>query len=227
MISALFKKNFIQNSLVRILRAYLKLALKTTRWQFEVEATARSLLTCQEGEPALVVFWHESLVLSPRLWWWALPQNPNLQLYVLISRNSEGRLITQVVDPWRIWAVQGSSSKKGQDKGGAAAFRELLKHTKAGHLIAITPDGPRGPRHHCHEGLVKLALLSKRKIVPVGAYCSSIRLNTWDKLIIPLPFGKGKMVCEKPITVTKDNYDFIAEEIISALNDVMQRAQRK
>ncbi|MDI2112760.1 lysophospholipid acyltransferase family protein [Commensalibacter nepenthis] len=226
MISDFFKKNFIQNCLVVILRAYLKFALQTTRWQFEVESEAQLLLTCQGDEPALVLFWHECLVLSPRLWWWALPQNPFLKLYVLISRNTEGRLITQIVKPWGILAVKGSSSKNGQDKGGTAAFRELLKYIKAGHLVVITPDGPRGPRHHCHEGALKLALYSKRKIVPVGAYCHSIRLNTWDKLMIPLPFGKGKIVCGKPMRVTRENYDTIATEITNALNDMTSKAQK-
>lgn len=226
MISTLSKTKIIQNSLVWILRAYLKLALKTTRWQFDIDTEAYPLLTCQNEEPALVVLWHEYLTLGPRLWWWGLLQNPNLQFYVLISRNREGRLISQLINPWHIQTVQGSSNKRGQDKGGAAAFRELLKHTKAGHVIAITPDGPRGPRHQCHEGVLKLALLSKRKIVPMGAYCHSVRLNTWDKLVIPLPFGKGKIVCGQPIAVTKDNYEDIAQKITSILNDVTDKAQK-
>lgn len=219
------KRKFIQNILVGILRAYLKLALKTTRWQFDINTEAYPLLTCQYVEPALVVLWHEYLTLGSRLWWWGLSQNPNLQFYVLISRNREGRLISQLINPWRIQTVQGSSNKRGQDKGGAGAFRELLKHTKAGHVIAITPDGPRGPRHQCHEGVLKLALLSKRKIVPMGAHCHSIRLNTWDKLVIPLPFGKGKIVCGQPVSVTKDNYDDIVNKMISIINDVTRKAQ--
>ncbi|MDI2091266.1 lysophospholipid acyltransferase family protein [Commensalibacter oyaizuii] len=226
MSSAFSKHNIFQELLIILFRAYLKLALKTTRWHFDVEAEAQTLLTCQNGQPALVACWHECLALSPRLWWWALPQNPNLQLYVLISRNNDGRLISKVVDPWRIWAVQGSSNKNGQDKGGAKAFRELLAHTKAGHLVAITPDGPRGPRHHLHEGLLKLALLSKTKIVPVGAYCRCLRLKSWDQLIIPLPFGKGKMVCGSPIAVTKDNYNHIGETIITALHNATNKAQQ-
>lgn len=224
---AFFKRKIIPTILVGILRAYLKLALKTTRWQFDIDADAYPLLTCRHGEPALVVLWHEYLTLGSRLWWWGLSQNPNLQFYVLISRNREGRLISQLINPWHIQTVQGSSNKRGQDKGGATAFRELLKHTKAGHVIAITPDGPRGPRHQCHEGALKLALLSKRKIVPMGAYCHSVRLNTWDKLLIPLPFGTGKIVCGKPIAVTRDNYDFIAKEVVTGLNDATQKAQRK
>lgn len=226
MISGFFKKNFIQNTLVGVLRAYLKLALKTTRWQFDIDAEAYPLLTCKDGEPALVVLWHEYLTLGPRLWWWGLSENPDLKFYVLISRNREGRLISKLINPWRIWTVQGSSNKNGQDKGGAAAFRELLNHTKAGYVIAITPDGPRGPRHQCHEGVLKLALLSKRKIVPMGAYCRSVRLNTWDKLLIPLPFGKGKILCGKPIMVTRESYDTVATEMTSILNDITSKAQK-
>lgn len=220
-----FIKKTIQNSLIFLLRSYLKMALKTTRWHFEVDPQAQALLTCKHGQPALVIFWHETLILSPRLWWWALPQNPELTLYVLISKNNDGRLISKIVNPWRIWTVQGSANKNGQDKGGATAFRKLLNLSRAGHLIAIMPDGPRGPRHHLHPGLIKLALLTKTKIVPVGAYCSSIRMKSWDKLIVPLPFGKGKMVCNPPIEVTKENYDRIEAQIINQLHQANQQAQ--
>lgn len=215
----------IYYGLITILRAYIKLALKTTRWEFEVNPESQALLTCKNGQPALVVFWHETLILSPRLWWWALPQNPKLTLYVLISKNNDGRLIRKIVAPWKIWAVQGSSNKQGQNKGGAGAFRKLLDLSKRDHLIAITPDGPRGPRHNLHPGLVKLALLSKREIVPVGMYCQSIRLKTWDNLIIPLPFGKGKMVALPPISVTKENYKSIHTQIIDHLHQANRRAQ--
>ncbi len=218
-------KQLIQNSFIFILRSYLKLALKTTNWQFEVDPQAHSLLTYKNSQSALVIFWHETLILSPRLWWWALSQNPDLTLYVLISKNNDGRLISKIVNPWRILTVQGSANKNRQDKGGATAFRKLLKFSKEGHLIAIMPDGPRGPRHYLHPGLIKLALLSKTRIVPVGAYCRSIRLNNWDKLIIPLPFGKGKMVCNTPIEVTKENYDIIEAEIIKQLHQANQQAQ--
>lgn len=221
-----FQEKIIQNILVGVLRAYLKLALKTTRWQLDIDPEAYPLLTCKYGEPALVVLWHEYLTLGSRLWWWGLSENPDLNFYVLISRNREGRIISKLISPWRIQTVQGSSNKQGQDKGGATAFRELLKHTKAGHVIAMTPDGPRGPRHQCHEGILKLALLSKRKIVPMGAYCHSVRLNTWDKLLIPLPFGRGKIICGKPMMVTRDNYDQSAADITSVLNDITSKAQK-
>lgn len=220
-----FIKKVIRISLITFLRSYIKLALRTTKWQFEIHPQARALLTCKNKEPALVIFWHETLILSPRLWWWALPQNPNLTLYVLISKNNDGQLITEIVNPWRIWAVQGSANKNKQNKGGAEAFRKLLKLSKEGHLIAITPDGPRGPRHSLHPGLIKLALLSKTKIVPMGMYCQSLRLKTWDRLLIPFPFGKGKMVCHLPIEVTKENYNMIGSTIIQRLHQAYQQAQ--
>lgn len=224
MLSSLIKNKFIQNALIKILRAYLKFALQTTRWKFKINPESAKLLTCREGQPALVVFWHETLILLPRLWWWAYPQNTSLQLYTLISRNQDGRLISKIVNPWNIQTIYGSSNKKGQDKGGAIALRQLLDLTKAGHLVAITPDGPRGPRHHLHPGLIHLGLLSRTAIVSVGAHCTSIRLNSWDRLIIPLPFGKGTMVCGKPVRVTKENQDLIHDILIQNLHQANQQA---
>lgn len=225
MISSFLNRSFFQDILVWLLRTYLKFALGTTRWEFEVDPKAHQLLTGQKGSTALVVFWHETLILLPRLWGWALSQNADLQLYTLISRNRDGRLISRIVSPWKIQTVKGSTNKNGQDKGGAIALRQLLDLTKAGHLVAITPDGPRGPRHHLHPGLVHLGLLSRTAIVPVGAYCTSIRLKSWDRLIIPLPFGKGKIVCGSPLQVTKDNHETIHTLITDRLHEVNQQAQ--
>ncbi|CAK7192357.1 hypothetical protein COMNV_00552 [Commensalibacter sp. Nvir] len=215
----------LRSILIKILRSYLEFALKTTRWQLDIPAATKPFLTCEHNQPALIIFWHETILLSPQLWWWALLKNPNLQIYALISRNRDGRLIMDVVKPWKVRVIQGSSNKGNIDKGGAAAFRELLKHTRDGHLVAITPDGPRGPKHTIHSGLLKLALLSKRRIVPVGAYCRAIRVNSWDKMILPLPFGRGYIVYADPIEVTKENYEHIKNCITSSLNEVTQKAQ--
>ena len=47
-----------------------------------------------------------------------------------------------------IGAIRGSSSK-----GGAKVIISALKELKDGNDIAITPDGPRGPRYSIADGL--------------------------------------------------------------------------
>ena len=79
--------------------------------------------------------------------------------------------------------------------GGAQAFRKLLRSLKENKSIGMTPDGPRGPYHSVNEGIYKLARLSKCPVIPLSfamSHCKKI--SSWDKFIIPLPFGKGALV---------------------------------
>ncbi|MNR24317.1 hypothetical protein D3C85_1413890 [compost metagenome] len=97
-------------------------------------------------------------------------------------------------------AVRGSSSNKDkakQAKGGTQALRDGLKQLKVGGL-AVTPDGPRGPSRQMAEGLPLMAKLSGAPVLFIGLSCKpAIRLNSWDRAVLPLPFGKGAIVWDK------------------------------
>ncbi|GBR53306.1 3-deoxy-D-manno-octulosonic-acid transferase [Neokomagataea thailandica NBRC 106555] len=112
-------------------------------------------------------------------------------MHVFISRNKDGRLIADAVRPWGVTALHGSTARRGKDKGGAAALRSALKILNAGHLVAITPDGPRGPAEHVQPGAEALSRIAKCPLTPVGMAASGIRLPSWDRLILPIPFGRG------------------------------------
>ncbi|MFT9025176.1 glycosyltransferase N-terminal domain-containing protein [Acetobacter indonesiensis] len=212
----------MRNILISCIRAYLGFTLRTTRWTITVEPEAQKLLTVQDGHPAIVAFWHEVLPLTPALWWWAEPQNPDLRLNVLISKNRDGRLIADVVSRWRIWSIAGSSDARGKNKGGAAAVRRMRAKLRAGELVAITPDGPRGPRREAQQGAVALAKMVKMPVVPIGAACSGIRLKSWDRMILPLPFGKGKLVCGAPVSALM-SADIPIEEAAAQLSDAITK----
>ena len=97
-------------------------------------------------------------------------------------------------------AVRGSSSNKDKadrDKGGTQALRDGLRQLKVGGL-AITPDGPRGPVRSMAEGLPLMAKLSKAPVLFIGLSCNpAIRLNSWDRSLLPLPFGKGAVIWDR------------------------------
>ncbi|MBM9402889.1 lysophospholipid acyltransferase family protein, partial [Gluconacetobacter azotocaptans] len=184
---------------IGMLRSYLVLALRTTRWTFDIHPDALPVLTPRDGRSALIAFWHETLVLTPALWWWAARRDPALRMHVLVSRNRDGRMIADIVAPWGVDVIAGSTERTGRNKGGAAALRGLLGQLGDGSLVAVTPDGPRGPRRHAQPGVAGLAVLSGAPVVPVGAWCRSWRLGTWDRMLIPLPFGRGRVVCGAPV----------------------------
>ncbi|WP_183172555.1 glycosyltransferase N-terminal domain-containing protein [Acetobacter pomorum] len=225
-------KNLARKAGVWSLRQYLGFALKTTRWTFLVNERAWPLLTSQNGQTAVVAFWHEVLPLTPALWWWAEPQNPHIRLHVLISRNRDGRMIADVVAPWRIWSIAGSSDSKGKNKGGAAALRRMRASLRHGSLVAITPDGPRGPRRQAQQGALALAELAGKPIVPVGATCFGLHLKSWDRMIFPLPFGRGVFACAAPIEMRRqkaaehtDQQATPAQQLEHALDTMMHLAQ--
>jgi X-X-X-Leu-X-X-Gly heptad repeat protein len=97
-------------------------------------------------------------------------------------------------------AVRGSSSNKDKAdkaKGGSQALRDGLKQLKTG-ALALTPDGPRGPARQMAEGLPLLAKLSGAPTLLIGLSCNpAIRLNSWDRGLLPLPFGKGAIVWDR------------------------------
>ncbi|GBR45822.1 glycosyltransferase N-terminal domain-containing protein [Gluconobacter roseus] len=204
--------------LPRLLRLWLGACLRSTRWQ--VSGSPRALETLTTADQGTVVaFWHRSLTLSPALWFWARTLEPRLSLRVLISRNPDGMLIADVVRPWGIIGIHGSSGKKGKNKGGAAVLRTALKELETGSLVAITPDGPRGPAEEVQPGAVALSRLARCAVVPVGLASTGLPLPSWDGLIFPLPFGRGALIMGEPL------FQPDATALQSALNDVSRRAE--
>lgn len=200
------------------LRLWLSASLRSTRWDIRGDARAGALLT-DPDEGTVVAFWHRSLTLSPALWFWARGIEPRLRLRVLISRNADGRLIADVVRPWEIIGIHGSSDRKGKDKGGASVLRAALMALEDGALVAITPDGPRGPPERVQPGAEALSRLAHRPVVPVGLACTGPRLPSWDGLFLPVPFGRGAMIAGAPLLAPD------AATLKRALDDAASRAE--
>jgi hypothetical protein len=168
-------------------------------------------------------FWHEFLPLIPGLVLIArkLPFYRPTQAHTLVSQHRDGRFIGAVVRRFGILPILGSSSR-----GGAAGLRNLLAVLRRGELIGITPDGPRGPRRQAAFGVAQLAALSGVPVLPVAARTSPrIQLNTWDRMSVPLPFGRGVMVCGPTVNVPRDGWRAAVPAIEQALNQAADRAE--
>lgn len=134
-------------------------------------------------DPFLIIFWHGDLMSQPYNYF-AFKKNGTVS--AMISENRDGEIITKLVENFGIGAVRGSSSK-----GGAKALINALRELKLGNEIAITPDGPRGPRYSISDGTIMLAQKSGRKIRCFNAIPSKYwQMNSWDKFVLPKPFGK-------------------------------------
>ena len=101
-----------------------------------------------------------------------------------------------------------SQNKPGKikNKGGFIAAKQILSSLKNNVCVGIAPDGPRGPRHEVSDGIINIARMSNKKIVPVAlGFNSKWTLNTWDKFIVPKFFSKINIAWGEPIEV--DNED--------------------
>jgi lysophospholipid acyltransferase (LPLAT)-like uncharacterized protein len=196
---------------------YVTLVARSVRWRFEGDT---NLLEMAKDEPLIVAFWHESLPSMPILWLRAKGMGMTRPAIVLASQHRDGQLIGQAVGHMGIGLVSGSSSR-----GGAAGLRGLLKALANGTNVGLTPDGPRGPRRIAAPGVAQLAALSGCRILPCGAVMSHAKtLRSWDQMRIPLLFGRGALVCGKPISVSREDWQASIPAVTEALNAAMDRA---
>ena len=115
----------------------------------------------------------------------------------MTSRSKDGEWAAQLVLRFGITPVRGSAAR-----GGTAALRELARFLRRGEDVGLTPDGSRGPRYELKPGLVLLAQLSRRPILPVGVeYSHCFRLKSWDGFMIPLPFSRVNVTLGKLLQV--------------------------
>jgi lysophospholipid acyltransferase (LPLAT)-like uncharacterized protein len=171
--------------------------------------------------PAIYVVWHGRILMMP----WA---NARLRrsgaaraATVLASRSRDGALIAGFAACFGLPAIRGSSSR-----GGAAALRALASVLRDGADVVVVPDGPRGPARRVQPGVAALAALTGAPVVPLAfAARPAVRLRTWDRLLIPLPFARAALVFGVPIHVPRDAArDGTSRDVGAALDAVTEAA---
>lgn len=217
------KSDLVRNVACRLIAAYIRLVWATGRWETVNGSLPEDLRRAQK--PFIMAFWHGRLLMMPALW------PTTSRMHVLISMHRDGEIIARAVGSFGLGTVRGSAAKPGstRDKGGAAALRNMLKLLKANEYVAITPDGPRGPRMRATDGVLTVARMSGAPILPCTVSARrSILLGSWDRFMIPLPFTRGVVAWGEPIEVPRDaDAEAMADiraRVEAALTAVMQQA---
>ena len=197
---------------------YIRLAYVSGRWT--VRGAGIPARLWDEGRPFILCFWHGRLSMMPCSWRSGIP------IHMLISHHRDGQLIADTVSHFGIRTVAGSTRH-----GGSGALRAMLRTLKGGEAIGITPDGPHGPRMRASNGITTLARLSGVPIVPATFSIDKRRvLSTWDRFIVPWPFGRGVIVWGDPIDVPRDADDQALEaarqRVEDSLNAITAEADR-
>lgn len=151
------------------------------------------------GESFIFVFWHNRLLLIPVAWERFLQPPGDLGGRALTSTSRDGELIAQFLVRFGVSPVRGSATRRG-----STALRELVRWLRKGHDVGLTPDGSRGPMYEIKPGLVLLAQLSGRRILPISfEYANAWRTKSWDRFFIPKPFSRVTFVVGEPFTVQR------------------------
>ena len=198
---AIIESAFVRELIAALIVGYLKFCYATIRWTRINEAAVAKLWS--EMGPVVLMFWHERLHLGHACW----PRSGAQPVCVLASQSKTGEISVNINKRFGYHSIRGSSAKKSDpnaNKGGAQAFRELLRWMRAGRCVAMTPDGPRGPRRVMTEGTLKLSQMTGAPLVIVGESTSHyFELKTWDRMRLPLPLGRGVIQWEvmEPVPV--------------------------
>jgi lysophospholipid acyltransferase (LPLAT)-like uncharacterized protein len=153
------------------------------------------------GHTFIFALWHGQLL--PLLW-----HHRGEGVLVLISEHRDGELVARAAQSLGYGLIRGSSTR-----GAERALISLVRELQAGHEVAITPDGPRGPAATFASGALVAAQRSDSFILPVAASADRAwRLRSWDRFMIPKPFARVTVAYGTPAKVLAKTSRAAAEE---------------
>lgn len=164
--------------------------------------------------------WHETLLLP-------VYQYRRCRPITVISRSRDGEYLARIGGCLGWQVMRGSSSQ-----GGTAVMREILALQRRSEptFVAVTVDGPRGPRRVAKNGVVYLASRTGMPLVPAGvAFDRAWRTRSWDRFALPKPFSQGYIVLGKPIRVAPDadrlTIEGARQDLEQSLGEVTSQAE--
>jgi lysophospholipid acyltransferase (LPLAT)-like uncharacterized protein len=212
----------------------LWLLRRTTRLQ--LEGADPLFARWRAGEPTVLAFWHGRSIMLPFL----LPGRPRpsrraaqandgyiAETMIMNSTHRDGEIITRALARFGVTIARGSSTR-----GAVGGTLALMRGLARGAIVALIPDGPRGPAGEAKAGAVELAASSGALLFPVSASASrSRRMTGWDRMMIPLPGARVTCVVGEPFTFPAGRLDKTAREqaralLESRLSEVTRQADR-
>lgn len=196
-----------------------RLIALTLRWRWRHDGGPTAV---EHSQPVLFAIWHNRILLSTRIFNHITRHDPGRRLATLVSASRDGGLIAYVLTLDGVVPARGSSSRRG-----AAALLDLVRLARSGCDVAITPDGPRGPRYQVQDGILTLAQLSGLPIVPVAYNLSWKKvLRSWDGFQIPLPFSRCEVHFGQAIRVPREVTEAELARFRDQLREALQQLTR-
>lgn len=170
------------------------------------------------GKNWVFVIWHGTM-LAP------IHHHRNSGVVVLVSEHGDGEYIARVLHRMGYGTARGSSTR-----GGTRGLRRLLGAARDGDLVALTPDGPRGPPRVMKPGALVVAQLSGLPVIPIGVGLNrGWTFDSWDRFTIAKPFSTVALVYGPPVEVPRDMDEADLERhtalVQAGLDNVTARAE--
>ena len=196
-------------SMIKLIGSTLRYTSENEQFLFDVESA--------EKHPILT-FWHDRIFAGVYYF-------RDRGIAVLTSKSMDGEYIARFISRFGFGAIRGSSSR-----GGVRGLVEMIRLMREGIPMAFTVDGPRGPRYEAKSGPIMLAKKTGNPIVPFVTECSSYwQLKSWDRLQIPRPFARARVIFGEPIYVTDEGGEEEVEakrlELQRSLDDLVGRGE--
>jgi lysophospholipid acyltransferase (LPLAT)-like uncharacterized protein len=164
----------------------------------------------------VLAFWHGTMLLP-----WYLHGSKNFA--ALTSKSKDGDLLAKILKKWKYKVIRGSSST-----GGDVALGIMVDYAKNDYSVAITPDGPRGPRHNFKAGAVVTAKKTGIPLILAGVGFKRKKfLSNWDKFEIPYFFTTAKIVYSDPFYVNRKLTFEETSAVISSCNAELNKLQEQ
>jgi lysophospholipid acyltransferase (LPLAT)-like uncharacterized protein len=145
-------------------------------WRYRTHGEERWLRAVADPKPYIFVLWHEAIL--PLLW-----RHQHKGIAIVVSQGREGRYVGDYASGLGYRLLSGSSSR-----GGPRALLGAVRTLEDGHPVAITPDGPKGPRRELKPGVVQAAQRAGALVVPLHAIAHPVwQAGSWDRMVIPKP----------------------------------------
>lgn len=152
------------------------------------------LADVHKSQPVIFCLWHNRLAISM-----IVHRRYPRKLAAMVSASKDGALLAAVLSRFGVEQIRGSSSRRGPQ-----ALLEMTSHAEKGYDLALTPDGPRGPRYVVQPGVIALAQVTELPIIPVTCNMRwKICLKSWDGFQIPLPLSQCELILNRPVLVPR------------------------
>jgi len=205
------KAKWYQRLAAALIYTLIRVVSATIRYEWRDET---GLLANDKSRPVIFCIWHNRLALCLELYRLYLRRiGRDCRMAAMVSASKDGGLLARVLELYDVQPARGSTSRRGRQ-----ALLELVTWAERGHDLAITPDGPRGPCYVVQDGVIALAQLTGLPVVPVSYQLTwKVRVKSWDRFQIPLPFTKCVMRLAPPVIVPRETSDEARETLRAEL----------